>query len=168
MDIARVAVATALLTSLAAAASAQAPRQGDRQFMDEATTSSVAEITAGQAAQAQGSPGVRVFGRWMAADHTFLKVLIGDRAKEMGVALPGATVQTETGGPSFAGKHDAEFDQAYLPGQIADHQKAIALFEHEAAEGEDPTLKHLAQVTLPLLREHLAVAQELSGAKPAQ
>ncbi len=153
-----------LMACLAGAAAAQAPKQGDRQFLDEATSSGQTEITAGQLAQKQGSPGVRVFGRWMVTDHTLVGNLLADRAKEMGIALPGESVQAVTTGPDLASLHDKDFDAPYLKQQVADHQKAIALFERESASGTDAALQRIAQLALPAIREHLAVAQQLSTA----
>ena len=47
--------------------------------------------------------------------------------------------------------------------QVPDHQQTLALFQQEAANGQNPTLKGLAQQAIPILEQHLAGAQQFSG-----
>lgn len=63
---------------------------------------------------------------------------------------------------------DAQFDQQYVKTVgIEDHKTDIALFEKASKEVKDPELKAWIDKTLPTLREHLAAAQKLPGAKVA-
>jgi putative membrane protein len=55
----------------------------------------------------------------------------------------------------------AVFDRAYVEDQIRDHEKTIALFEREAKTGKDAELKAFAEKTLPTLKEHLTMTQDL-------
>jgi putative membrane protein len=55
----------------------------------------------------------------------------------------------------------AAFDRAYVDDQIRDHDKTIALFEREVKSGKDPELKAFAEKTLPTLKEHRSMVQEL-------
>ena len=61
---------------------------------------------------------------------------------------------------SLTGK---QFDEAYAQDLVMDHAYAIA--EYEAAERivPDPDLKNFARHTLPILRTHLQMAQELAA-----
>jgi putative membrane protein len=54
-----------------------------------------------------------------------------------------------------------EFDRAFKQQVIENHEKAIALFEKQAYQGEDPDLKAFAQKQLPHWREHLETARGL-------
>src|SRR5690349_15259116 len=135
----------------------------DRHFVAEAATSGQAEVAAGRLAQQQaGSPAVREFGRWMAADHTLLSEMLKVHAKEVGVEVPAAAPQK---GALDALKplHDRQFDQAYLKEQVEDHEKAVALFQKQAQSGQNDGLKSLAQLALPLLQEHLGQAKDLNN-----
>lgn len=63
---------------------------------------------------------------------------------------------------------DAEFDKQYVQTVgIEDHKTDIALFEKAGKDAKDPELKAWIDKTLPTLREHLAAAQKLPGAKVA-
>jgi predicted outer membrane protein len=134
----------------------------DRQFVAEAAAGGQEEVVAGRLAQAQaGSPAVREFGRWMAADHALLDQLLKMRAKEAGIDLP--TAAPKPGGlDALKPLHDRQFDQAYLKEQVQDHEKVVALFQKQAQSGQNEGLKSLAQLALPLLQEHLAEAKELN------
>jgi len=59
-------------------------------------------------------------------------------------------------------KSGKDFDRAYDPMQVQAHEEAIALFEGYAANGDNPDLKSWAGMTLPYLKEHLAMAKKLS------
>ena len=43
-----------------------------------------------------------------------------------------------------------------------DHQETVQLFRTEAGSGQDPALKAFAQKTLPILEQHLQMAQALN------
>jgi putative membrane protein len=134
----------------------------DRHFVAQAIASGQEEVEAGRLAQSQaGMPAVRVFGRWMAADHTLVGQLVQMRAKEAGISVPAAPAQ-KSAMDKLKAAHDRQFDAAYLSVQVQDHEKAVALFQQEAQSGVNPGLKSLAQLVLPALQEHLAQAKELS------
>lgn len=61
----------------------------------------------------------------------------------------------------LAGKSGAEFDKAYLDQQLATHLCAVALFEAEAQQGQNPQLKQFASETLPTLQQHLKMVRQL-------
>ena len=62
----------------------------------------------------------------------------------------------------------ASFDREYVNSMVAAHQKAIALFTN-ASKGTDADVRAFAEKTLPTIREHLRMAQELQkGAGAAQ
>ncbi len=47
------------------------------------------------------------------------------------------------------------FNRPYVQMQLNGHQKAVALFEQYAQNGDNPQLKQFAQQTVPTLRDHL-------------
>jgi putative membrane protein len=54
------------------------------------------------------------------------------------------------------------FDQAYLEGMVQDHSQAVNEFETAGATLTDAKLKKFAEKTLPTLRKHSQMAQELN------
>lgn len=55
----------------------------------------------------------------------------------------------------------SEFDKAYIRHEIDQHKKAIQDYERAANEAKDSELKNFASNTLPTLRNHLRMAQDL-------
>ena len=81
-------------------------------------------------------------------------------AQSKNVALPASGITSEIGKL----EKDANFDQTYASMMVADHKKAIALFER-ASTSKDADVKMFADKTLPALREHLKLAQEAASMK---
>src|SRR5262249_32388308 len=59
----------------------------------------------------------------------------------------------------------AEFDRTFAADMVKDHKHEIAMFEHIAKNGKDKDVKACAEKTLPTLKEHLKMAEQLSGNK---
>lgn len=57
----------------------------------------------------------------------------------------------------------AEFDAAYAHEAVKDHTAAVGLFENGSANLTDKDLKKFAEKTLPTLRDHYQMAQELQN-----
>ncbi|HEX9048139.1 MAG TPA: DUF4142 domain-containing protein [Verrucomicrobiae bacterium] len=55
------------------------------------------------------------------------------------------------------------FDQAYLSDMVSDHAQDITKFETASRELTDPQLKQYATSTLPTLRQHYHMAQQLAA-----
>ena len=54
-----------------------------------------------------------------------------------------------------------DFASEYDPMQVSAHKDAVSLFERYAKGGDDPKLKDWAGKTLPALKHHLEMAQDL-------
>jgi predicted outer membrane protein len=57
----------------------------------------------------------------------------------------------------------ADFDRAFASHMVAGHEKAIHFFANASANLQDADLKKFAEKTLPTLRDHLRMAQELQS-----
>ena len=53
------------------------------------------------------------------------------------------------------------FDSAFLKQMVEDHTSTIKAFEDESKNGTDVDLKAWVDKTLPTLRDHLKMAQDL-------
>jgi len=56
----------------------------------------------------------------------------------------------------------AEFDRAYMHDMVQDHEKDVKQFRQESQRATDPDIKGFAQQTLPVLEQHLKMAQDTS------
>jgi putative membrane protein len=168
-------LAAALTIPLAASALAQslgektgvnsalgiAPKTED--FIKEAATSDMLEIEAAKVAQQKGNANEKRFAEQMITDHTnasseLKSAVSADMKSAIPTALDDSSQKKldklrETREQAFASEYD--------PMQVSAHKDAVSLFERYANGGEDPTLKDWAGQTLPALRHHLEMAEEL-------
>jgi len=175
-----IATAVSLLALIAAApALAQAPapagpppavapgvqvNQQDRDFVAKAARAGRAEIEMGRLAMRTATdPAVREFGRWMVTDHTAVNEALERLGGRLGITPPGGiAAEDQAALQQLERLSGRAFDQRYVALQLQDHRQAVALFQHEAEAGEQPVLKAVTEHSLPMLREHLAEAEELS------
>ncbi|HEX5183897.1 MAG TPA: DUF4142 domain-containing protein [Allosphingosinicella sp.] len=122
-----------------------------------------AEINVGNmAAQRGASPAARDFGRRLASDHGAHLRKVQDLAGRMHVRLPGGVAPGDAAtGRRLAHMRGRAFDRAFARAMVDGHRKAIALFQAQARTGDRDTAG-LARDTLPTLREHLRMAQDLA------
>jgi putative membrane protein len=133
----------------------------DKHFASNAAEGGLAEVELGQMAQKKGSsPSVKDFGQKMVEDHSKAADELKDCARKLGLDLPdhiSATAMAEKAKlTAFSGQH---FDRAYIDAMVKDHLEDVAAFKREAREGQNPELKRFAAKTLPVLEEHLKMAQ---------
>ena len=137
----------------------------DGTFLRDAAQASTAEVALGNLAQKKAaSASVKAFAQKMVTDHTriydeLVKVAAGKRA-----AVPAQPNAAQEGTAARLGKlSGAAFDRAFAKVMVADHKKAVSLFQSEASNGRDAELKAFASSMLPMLDEHLKMAQQLAA-----
>lgn len=137
------------------------PNQNDRLFVYEATIGGAAEVEFGQLAEQKGrSQAVKDFGRQMVADHGKANQQLMQQAEAANIPQPGQLDEEHKAMRAQLEKlGGAEFDLAYIRGQVGDHQKTAQLFEWEIGFGQDPQLKNLASLILPIVLRHLEMAR---------
>jgi putative membrane protein len=137
------------------------PNQNDRLFVYEATIGGAAEIGLGQLAGQKGrSQAVKDFGRQMLADHGEANQQLTQLAQAATIPQPGQPDEEHKAMRAQLDKlGGAEFDLAYIRGQVGDHQKTAQLFEWEIGFGQDPQLKDFASQILPIVLRHLEMAR---------
>ena len=155
-------LATGLLF-VASQASAELP-SADKSFAMKAAQGGLAEVQDGQlAARKGGSPQVKQFGQRMVTDHTQANDELQQIAQQENLTLPtkpGTTQLAEN--RRLSGLTGGAFDSEYASYETRDHQQDVAEFRREAQSGKHPALKAFAQKYLPILRQHLQMAQALS------
>jgi putative membrane protein len=136
--------------------------QEDAEFVREAALGGMMEVQLGKAAQDKAAkPQVKEFGRRMQTDHSKANDELKKIAAKKEIKLPTA----------LEGKHKSaidkltklkgdEFDREYMNAMVDDHKQDIEKFQQEADKGKDPEVKKFAQEQLPILKKHLALAEQ--------
>jgi putative membrane protein len=149
-----------LMTFLAAGAMA-AVSSAEKTFATEAAQGGLAEVEMGQLALQKGtSPQVKQFAQRMVTDHTQANQELMQLAKSQNLNLP-AKVDSKhkSDMERLRGMNGTAFDAAYMQHMVQDHQKDVAEFQKQAQRGSDPELKSFAVKYLPVLQQHLQMAQ---------
>ena len=139
------------------------PNQNDRLFVYEATIGGKAEVEFGQLAEQKGrAQAVKDFSRQMVTDHGKANQQLMQLAQAANIPQPGQLDEEHKAMRAQLEKlGGAEFDLAYIQGQVGDHQKTDQLFEWEIGSGQDPQLKAFASDVLPIVLRHLQMATNI-------
>jgi putative membrane protein len=139
------------------------PNTEDRLFARLAAAGGIAEVEFGRLAeQRSGSGDVKQFARRMIEDHSKANAQLTTRAKEASIPLPSELDADHNAMRGELERLDgAEFDKAYMRGQVVDHQKTALLLQWELAVGQDADLQRFASQTLPIVLDHLQIAQDI-------
>jgi len=146
-----------------------APNSQD--FVTEAATSDIVEITASQIALQKGNDKEKAFAQQMVTDHTKtsteLKSLVGAGDIVVGSDKTPVTAPSSLDASSqktidkLNSESGADFSADYDALQVKAHKDAVSLFQRYADGGDNPKLKEWAAKTLPALQHHLDMAQML-------
>lgn len=159
-------VALGASLALAGTAIAQKVDDDDAEFMKQAAQNGHAEVESGKLAQKKGtSPEVKAFAEHMVTDHAKANKELMGLAKSKGVEVPTEpSLRQKAQLKLLEGKDGAEFDKAYAEQMgVKAHQETVKLFEEGAQDADDPQVKAFATKTLPTLKHHLEMAQDLEA-----
>jgi putative membrane protein len=152
---------TAAAVLLSAAPALAALSAADKTFATEAAHGGLAEVQMGQLAiQKASSPQVKQFAQRMVQDHTQANQELMQLGKSENLTLPtqiDATHKSEM--DRLTALSGNAFDTAYMQQMVRDHQTTVADFQKQAQSGTDAALKAFAQKQLPILQQHLQMAQ---------
>ena len=133
-------------------------------FVKEAATSDMFEIDSSKIAQDKGTAPEKTFASQMITDHTKtsteLKGLItsGKVKAELPTALD-SSHQSKL--DKLKGESGKDFSSDFVSVQVSGHKDAVSLFERYAKGGDNAQLKDWAAKTLPTLKHHLQMAEDL-------
>jgi putative membrane protein len=133
----------------------------DRKFMEKAAKGGMAEVQLGKlATEKANAPEVKQFGQRMVDDHSKANDQLKQLASQKGVTLPTTLDKKSQHEYDRLSKLSGEkFDQEYMKHMVSDHKKDVSEFKSEANKAKDADLKQWAQNTLPVLEQHLTLAQ---------
>jgi putative membrane protein len=135
--------------------------KSDQEFAQKAAAGGLAEVSLAQVAQQNAqSPEVKQFAQRMITDHTQANEELQQLVQQNNLTPPAAPAGKEQAEQKrLSALKGAAFDTEYMRHEVADHGQDIAEFQREAQSGQDPALKAFAQKTLPVLRQHLQMAE---------
>jgi putative membrane protein len=137
-------------------------------FVKEVAISDLFEIASSKLAQDKGNAAEKSFASQMVTDHTKtsteLKGLVssGKVKAELPAALD-SSHQSKL--DKLKGESGKDFSSDFDSMQVSAHKDAVSLFERYAKGGDNADLKKWAGKTLPTLKHHLEMAQNLSKSK---
>ena len=135
----------------------------DRTFVMQAGQLSMMEVELGRLAVQRGSSaGVKQYGQEMVEDHTRANQELMQLAMQKKVELPTEmSTQNTALIDRLSGLSGKSFDTAYKQAMIDSHNQAIALFQAQSQQGQDPQLKAWATQKLPKLQAHLEMVNQM-------
>jgi len=168
-------IAVALSGAVLYAACAQAADSGlshqDKSFMKSAAEAGNTEVVASKLALEKSSnPAVKAFAQKMVDEHS----KIGDDLKKLAdtkkVTVSDKPSLTQRAKIDVLGKFSGtSFDKHYVSMiGVSAHKDAVALFDKESQKGQDADVKQFATDTLPALKGHLAMANDLESTVSAE
>lgn len=141
----------------------QAGGTRDQVFLKKAIEGNHGEIGAAQLALKKSqNDQVKQFAQKMVDDHT--KMLADLHQVEQGQKLKYADTASAAGmrlTTKLKGLKGAAFDKAYVNGMVKDHEGDVADFTKESEDGQNAAIKDAAEKSLPTIKEHLQMVQEL-------
>lgn len=151
--------------ALDAAGNALNPTPSGQEFADKAAKSDAFEIAAAKLAKTNAeSADVKTFAAAMIEAHTGSTTKIKAAAAKATPEIkpdPALTSNLQSKLDDLAKLKGADFDKAYIDGQVSAHEDALSLMKNYADKGDTPSLKAAAGEILPKVREHLDMAKKL-------
>ncbi|MCU7492784.1 MAG: DUF4142 domain-containing protein [Ignavibacteria bacterium] len=135
----------------------------NQEFVSDAASGGMMEVELGtMAVQNASSQEVKDFGRRMIDDHSKANDELKSIAAKENIPVPAALKDENRDDVDKLSKlSGSDFDKEYIDMMVKDHQKDIKNFEDMAQNAQSPELKQFAQKTLPTLRQHLKMAQDI-------
>ena len=134
----------------------------DEQWLMMSISGDRFEIAGGKLAQAQGTDAkIKALGARLVKDHTMSLSEAEKVARALGIEVPSSptpSMQWELKAVAkFTGN---QFDRAYADLEVLDHRQDIQEARDEVSDGCNAQIRKLAREDLPVLEEHLRLAQQ--------
>ena len=138
----------------------------DTEFAVAAADGSMLEIQLGQLALTKASsPKVKEFAQSMVDDHSKANEELKGLAQTKNITLPTSiSEEKQKDYDKLAEKSGADFDKAYSEFMVKDHKDDVDQFKKAAEKCEDAEIKSWAAEKVPVLENHLSMAESLEDA----
>ena len=136
--------------------------RSDLSFLQTAASANLMEIQLGQLAQSRASnSAVKQFGKRMVTDHTRLEQQLSSMTSRNAVDLnPTLNSEGQQSVSQLQNLSGDQFDKAYMTMMIQDHQKDLIDFQNQSQSANSAQVRQLASNAVPVLRQHLTLAQQ--------
>jgi len=134
----------------------------DTHFVDHAYTAGQNEIILNRMAMERSrNEDVRKFAQKMLEDHGKNNQELTLVVSELRIAVPDRPLpEQQKDLQKISSNEVKDFDKEFMDQMVAEHEKAVKLFEQGSKELKNEKLKDFATKTLPTLKEHLNMAKE--------
>ena len=165
-----------LITAFALASALSVPAfaadkmdNGDISALKQLVQANLSEVAMGKAAQSKAqSPDVKSFAQKLVTDHGRMAEELKSLAKKKDLAVPqDANMKDMAQMKVMEHKSGAEFDKDFMEHMVKDHEKDIQDAEGIAAKAKDPQFKAAVQKAIPVMKQHLELAQKISKSAAA-
>jgi putative membrane protein len=110
--------------------------------------------------KAGDNQSLTTFAETLEADHKANEEALTALSRQKGVRIEGTPAEADTKVKELDNLDGGAFNEAFLKSEIADHEKAIALFEHaRKAFAGDPDMELYIGQTIPIMQAHLEMAK---------
>jgi putative membrane protein len=136
----------------------------DTAFVREVRTNNLLEIRLGSlAAKRSTNAAVKQFAQRMVSDHTTMGNEWTSLASRLRLGTTSALDATQQQLLSqLSTVPAADFDRQYMSTAVQDHQNNIATFQRLGPSAQSPEVRQLAAKGLPILQQHLTMAQQVA------
>ncbi len=137
--------------------------EDESEFLVEAASGGLYEVEMAKLAQQKAtSQEVKDLATHILEDHTAANDKLNQLAASKGISVPSAMADEEQRKFNQFNEMEAgEFDEDYIEQMVKDHKDDISDFEEAAQNLDDADVKSFASSTLPALKEHLSMAEQL-------
>ena len=137
----------------------------DKGFAQKAATGGQAEVALGNLAlQKASDPKVKEFAQRMVTDHGQAGQQLDQIASKKDLDLPKMVpTEAQEEQDKLSKLSGPAFDQEYMRYEVQDHKQDVQDFQKAQNEVSDPDLKQFASQTLPIIEQHLKMAQQIEG-----
>lgn len=139
--------------------------RGDRTMMEQMAYANMAEVSAaGLAVSNSENPQVIQFAQKMLTDHQKSMKELHAFAQLNDVRLPKQPdPQHQAAMLRMKSLTGREFDEAYLEQNVTDHRNTLRQLGRTAENAENQQLRQMASSMIPMIEEHLMLAERLAG-----
>jgi putative membrane protein len=141
-----------------------------REFVQAAAQTDEFEIMEAHTALAQSTDSqVRSFAQAMIEAHTQTREAMRRAVEKAGLKPPAPGMNGDQSNflASLQSQRGVDFDRTYIRQQALAHRAALAVQEAYAASGDQPAIRQAAAAAVPIISNHLAMAEQMLARMPS-